>query len=106
MIAMTFEQQAKLYEMVETAVAKKQAIVFSPSLNPVLQVYGNTFTIPGLLWMDEQRNMYTPFLKMEFRSKDDPCVPGLYVMGSRCPDGRSSGNVSMFKAENRYKTII
>ena len=106
MIGMTFEQQAKLCEMIETAVATNKAIVFPSGLNPVLQVHNNTFTIPGLFWMDEQRNMYIPFMKMEFRSKDDPYGPGLYVVGSKGPDGRSSGIVSMFTAENRYQTVL
>ena len=109
MIAMTFEQQAKLYEMIETAVITKRAVIFPPDIYPVLQVgrssNGPTFTIPGLMWMDEQRNVYEVWMQMEFHSKD-PCSPGLYVKGSRCPDGKSSGNIWMFKAENRYQTVL
>lgn len=109
MIAMTFEQQAKLYEMVETAVATKQAILFPPNIYPILQVgrssTGPTFTIPGLLWMDDQRNIYEAWMQIEVHRKD-LWSTGLYVKGSKCPDGKSSGDLSMIKPENRYKTII
>lgn len=109
MIGMTFEQLNKLYEMIENAVQEDAPIRFPEGVYPVLQVgsapTGPTFTIPGLLWTDEERNIYQAWLQMEFRSKD-LLSPGLYVRGSKCPDGKSSGIVSMFKPENRYKTIL
>lgn len=109
MLAMTFEQQAKLYEMIEKAVQEDAPIRFLEGVYPVLQVgsapTGPTFTIPGLLWTDEERNIYQAWMQMETRRKDN-YLPGLYVRGSKCPDGKSSGDVSMFTAENRYQTIL
>ena len=109
MRGLTFEELYKLYEMIEKAVKEDAPIQFPEGVFPVLQVgivpTGPTFTIPGLLWMDEERNIYQAWLQMETRRKDNYMV-GLYVRGSKCPDGKSSGDLSMIKPENRYKTII
>ena len=110
MVGMTWEQQKLLYEMIEKAVQEKLPIVFPDNVYPVLQVgqssTGPTFTIPGLFWIDEQRNIYEAWMQMEICRKGSWIVPGLYVKGFACPDGFSSGDTSMFCAENRYKSII
>ena len=109
MVGMTWEETEKLYDAVETAVKEKKPLEFPAYVFPVLQVgvapTGPTFTIPGLLWMDDERNIYQAWMQIEFRSKSAD-LPGLYVVGTKNPDGHSSGDVSMIKKENRYRTII
>lgn len=109
MRGLTFEELYKLYEMIEKAVKEDAPIQFPEGVFPVLQVgiapTGPTFTIPGLLWTDEDRNIYQAWLQMETRRKDN-FMAGLYVRGTKCPDGKSSGDLSMIKPENRYETII
>lgn len=106
---LTFEELYKLYEMIEKAVEEDAPVRFPVGVHPVLQVgnapTGPTFTIPGLFWMDEKRNIYQAWMQMETRRKDH-YLPGLYVRGTNCPDGKSSGDLRMIKPENRYKTII
>ena len=107
MFGMTREELEKLYDAVETAVQKKKALVFPEKVFPILQVgaapTGPTFTIPGLLWMDDERNIYQAWMQIELEYNS---LPGLYVVGTKTPDGISCGNVSVIKKENRYRTII
>ena len=109
MVGMTWEELEKLYDAVETAVQEKKRLQFPENVFPVLQVgiapTGPTFTIPGLLWMDDERNIYQAWMQIELHGKRAD-LPGLYVVGTKSPDGFSSGDISMIKKENRYRTII
>lgn len=109
MVVMTFEQKNLLYDCIETAVKEKAAVELPENVYPVLQVgrsaTGLTFTIPGLLWMDDRRNVYHAWMQIEYRSRAIQS-PALYVAGSATPDGFNSGDVSMIKKEKRYRTII
>lgn len=109
MVGMTWEQIEKLYDAVETAVKEKKPLEFPVNVFPVLQVgvapTGPTFSIPELLWMDEQRNIYQAWMQIEFKPKRAD-MPALYVVGTKNPDGLSSGDVSVIKKENRYRTVI
>lgn len=95
-----------LYKAIEEAVREKKpvkildGIILKTGYAPT----GTTFTIPGLYWMDEERNIYEAWMQIEYRQSD--IFPGLYVLGSRTPGGLSSGITSMFRKENRYKSII
>lgn len=103
---LTWAELDKLCEMIETAVKAKCPIIFPEGIYPVLQVSaGPTFTIPRLAWIDESRNVYQAFMRIEFHSHRE-MLPGLYVVGTRTLDGRSSGDLSMIKKENRYRSII
>ena len=107
MVGMTWEETEKLYDAVEAAVQNKKALVFPANVYPILRVgrapTGTTFTIPGLLWMDDERNIYQAWMQIEVEFNS---LPGLYVVGTKNPDGLSSGDVSVIKKENRYRTII
>lgn len=96
----------RLYEVIEEAVREKKQIRIPDgiTLKTGYAPTGTTFTIPGLYWMDEERNIYEAWMQIEYRQSD--MFPGLYVSGSRTPDGLSSGITSMFNKENRYKTMI
>ena len=109
MVGMTWEETKKLYDAVEAAVQNKKSLEFPANVFPVLQVgvapTGPTFSIPGLLWMDDERNIYQAWMQIEFNPKRAD-LPGLYVVGTKNPDGLSSGDASVIKKENRYRTII
>ena len=109
MVGMTFEQQELLYQVIEKAAQEHKPVIFPEGVYPILQTGrhsgGLTFTIPGLLWMDARRNIYEAWMVMEQRRRDG-IEPELYVHGSKSLDGLSSGDTSMFRAENRYRSII
>jgi len=96
----------ELYIAIEKAVREEEQVKLPNGilLKTGCAPTGTTFTIPGLYWMDEERNIYEAWMQIEYRQSD--LLPGLYVCGSKTPDGLSSGNVKMFRKENRYKSII
>lgn len=96
----------QLYEAIEEAVRENKPVKIPKGimLKTGCAPTGTTFTIPGLYWMDEKRNIYEAWMQIEYRRSD--LFPGLYVMGSRTPDGLSSGITSMFREENRYNSIV
>lgn len=99
-------KKEQLYEAIEEAVREKKQVSIPNGilLKTGYAPTGTTFTIPELYWMDEERNIYEAWMQIEYRHAD--MFPGLYVSGSRTPDGLSSGITSMFRKENRYKSII
>lgn len=104
----------KLYEAVERAVINRTFIRFPCDIDMLLvngairsrgiAANGMTYTIDGIYWMDEKRNIYSPLLQYSFY-KESP-IPELKVIGTFAPDGLSSGITSMIKKENRYHCII
>lgn len=102
------ETEKKLYEMIEKAAQENLPVVFPVDCHPMLQVgsapTGTTFTIPGLYWIDEKRNVYQPWLQIEKRS--NCLVPEFYIAGTCTLDGFSSGDTSMLRPECRYKTLL
>lgn len=103
----------KLYEMIEKAVCNKNFIKFPSDIDMQLvngairsrgmAANGMTYTIDGIYWTDEKRNIYSPLLQYSF-FKESP-IPELKVIGTFTPDGMSSGVISMIKKENRYYSI-
>lgn len=95
----------RLYEAIEEAVRENKPVKLPDGiiLKTGYAPTGITFTIPGLYWMDEERNIYEAWIQIEYRQSD--MFPGLYVSGSRTPDGLSSGITSTFHKECRYKSI-
>ena len=92
------EARKLLYAAVEKSVATKSQLIFPEEvIGYSITVGSNYYLLPDLFWMDERRNVYQVWLRAE---------DGLRVVGSCTPDGMSSGDLSMIKQENRYKTII
>lgn len=97
----------ELYEAIEKAAAQRSKVTFpKESIGKELRIGDDhCFFVPGLYWMDELRNVYVARLEMNVTGKDLWSV-GLYVAGSTALDGRSSGDTSMFRKENRYRSVI
>ncbi len=99
------ERQSALYAVVEKAVATKSEIRFPEAIKGYsIDVMQNDFLLPELYWMDENRNVYQVWCRIETRSRLGE--PGLFVVGSVTLDGFSSGDLSMIIPENRYTSII
>lgn len=99
------ERQNALYAVVETAVATKCEIRFPETIKGYsIDVMQNDFVLPELYWMDENRNVYQVWCRIETRSRMGE--PGLFVVGSVTLDGFSSGDLSMVTLEKRYRTIV
>lgn len=101
-------KDVRLYEMIEKAVAENKPILLPPDLAPNVKMMsasiGEVFTLTGIYWMDDKRNIYEPWFRAEYRASKGSV--GFYVKGSCTPDLFSSGDTSMFKPENRYYTIV
>lgn len=111
-----------LYQTIESAVEENTYISFGEEFNLLISEgflkscgtipdYGIVFTIDNLLWTDKLHNVYKPIIAPDWKGKiKTPSVSlhskSFIVVGSLTPDGFSSCNVDMFKADNRYKTII
>lgn len=111
-----------LYQMIEDSIRNGTGILFDENTDFLLADglikscgtmanYGIVFTIDNLLWTDSMHNIYKPIISMRFvEIKKTAFVPfydkRFVVVGSITPDGFSSGDISMFKSENRYKTIV
>ncbi|WP_296969645.1 hypothetical protein [uncultured Eubacterium sp.] len=111
-----------LYNAIETAVEESTYISFREEFNLLISEgflkscgtmpdFGIVFTIDNLLWTDKFHNVYKSIIAPDWKGKIKTPSVSLYsksfiVVGSLTPDGFSSGNVDMFKADNRYKTII
>lgn len=97
--------EEKYYAAIEKAVMDDKQIILPNGEGLRLIMVSQTKLIAeGLHWMDKQRNIYVPMLEVQFRSKFG--VPGIYVVGSVALDGFSSGDISMFRKEKRYQSII
>ncbi|MBR2861587.1 MAG: hypothetical protein IKB86_07095 [Clostridia bacterium] len=99
------ERQNALYAAVEKAVATKSELTFPEAVKGYsVEVMQKDFLLPELYWMDEKRNVYQVWCRIETRSKLG--LPGLFVVGSVTLDGFSSGDLSMITPKTRYQTIV
>lgn len=95
----------KYYEMIENAVAENSDI-YLPLTDKYLNlklISSTKMLVTDLFWIDEKRNIYCPVLEV-LSGKSG--LPALKVSISTTLDGFSSNDLSMFKKENRYTTII
>jgi len=101
-----YEQLNKMYEAVEYAAEHRAPVVLPDDIRLELEMRGSGhLRIKNLYWLDEQRNVYQAILEPAVHKSHD-YLPGMYLWGTNNLDGMSSGDVSMIRKENRYKTII
>ena len=100
------EQLERAYEVIEYAAEHKTPVELPDDirLETVMRGPGH-FLIKGLYWIDDERNVYQAVLEPATRRTHD-YLPGMYLWGTNNLDGMSSGDTSMIRKENRYKTII
>lgn len=111
-----------LYQIIEKAAKEGTGLSFGEDINLLIGEglikscgtmpdYGVVFTIDNLLWTDDSHNVYKPIIAFDFiLERKIGGVPfyhkSFIVVGSLTPDSLSSDDISMFKSENRYQTLL
>ena len=92
-----------LYEIIEVAAMNDTPIVL-PSGRPhpirTIMAGPTKFVVEDVYWRGNDGNVYQPVIEAQFRSRYG--VAAMYVSGNVTLDWASSGDISMFRPENRY----